>query len=523
MSRSVVRLQHALFRAAGRSSAPVYIFQKPISFDILPLSKPVAWGILGPSKGNFLAVLAGKYVAEPRNSRRYLNDASLPSTLSGVQYFNFRDDSELDHAHLSARYESYSYKGVLEMSDNVNSVENYVTGANNHNSADRADDTRLRERLLALFNLQDHRNNWINSLSNGQRRRARIAKALYRRPLLLVIDDPFLGLDSQAARTVSEGLYQIMNESHLTLAMGLRLQDDVPAYISHLAYVDDLGLFVSGKKEDVSQEIHQLTISALDTHAYNTRQLHAPVFKPLAQDSVDDPIIEFENAHVSYRGKQVLRNFSWKVARGSRWRILGKSGSGKTTVLALITADHPQSWRSVLRVNGSLRKIGSGQTYFGINNNIGISSPELHAIVPYNMKMKDVVLNGLVPNVGNMNFQAKYNGGPLSKSVQCLWASFSSHLKPNEEVFFGELSVSLQKLALFLRAIIKNPILLILDEAFSFMDDEALVVKCHDFIAAMHSTVLTIGHIDWETPSYDKVLSLAGDESCSYKLYEVEH
>ena len=35
---------------------------------------------------------------------------------------------------MSARYETYSYKGKLEMLDDVNSVYNYVTGLNNYNT-----------------------------------------------------------------------------------------------------------------------------------------------------------------------------------------------------------------------------------------------------------------------------------------------------------------------------------------------------------------------------------------------------
>lgn len=468
-------------------------------------------------------MIAGKYVSQPGNARTYPSLNSAQGRLK-IQYLNFRDNSGLDHAHVSARYESYSYKGVLEMSDDVNSVVNYVTGANNYNRVEQQSDEHLTKRLLQLFNLTAHKNKWINSLSNGQRRRARIAKALYARPQLLVIDDPFLGLDPEATQTVSEGLNLVMKEFDVSISMGLRLQDEIPEYITHLVHVNELGLTISGPKETTLNEIRQENVTILKEHAYNTRMHKAAVHKPLTLEHVNDPIIEFHNAHVAYKGHYILKNFSWKVARGSRWRILGENGSGKTTILSLITADHPQSWRSVLSVNGILRKSGSGQTYFGINNVIGMTSPELHAVVPYKMKMKEVILNGLVPNVGNMNFAVKFKDQPLSPFAKELLKRFSSYIEPNKDVVFGELSTSLQKLALFLRAAIKNPQLLILDEAFSCMDDEVLVIKCHEFIetAMSETTVLTIGHIDWETPYHDKVLKLVGDESRNYEFFLVE-
>lgn len=525
-NRCILNIKNAVFlKTASLTRTPQNVFTNPIkSFEILNKpTTPIAWGVLGPSKGEFLNVIAGKYVSQPGSARTYPSLNSAHGSLK-IQYLNFRDNSGLDHAHVSARYESYSYKGVLEMSDDVNSVVNYVTGANNYNRAEQQSDVHLTERLLELFNLTAHKNKWINSLSNGQRRRARIAKALYTRPQLLVIDDPFLGLDPEATQTVSEGLNLVMKEFDVSISMGLRLQDEIPEYITHLVHVNELGITVSGPKETTLPQIRQENASVLEKHASNARMHKAAVHKPLTLEHVDDPIIEFDNAHVAYKGHFILKNFSWKVARGSRWRILGENGSGKTTILSLITADHPQSWRSVLSVNGTLRKSGSGQTYFGINNAIGMTSPELHAVVPYRMTMQEVILNGLIPNIGNMNFAMKFKDKLLSPFAKELLERFSEYVEPNKDVLFGELSTSLQKLALFLRAAIKKPELLILDEAFSCMDDEMLVIKCHQYIeAAMaETTVLTIGHIDWETPYHDKVLKLVGDESRSYEFYEVD-
>lgn len=526
LDHCILTIKNAIFtRTAPVTRKALSVFLKPIkSFEIVSSpSNPVAWGILGPAKGDFLSVIAGKFIATPGASRTYPALSRGHGSLQ-IQYLNFRDNSGLDHAHVSARYESYSYKGVLEMSDDVNSVRNYITGANNYNRVELSSDDDLTEHLLKLFNLGAHKDKWINTLSNGQRRRARIAKALYSRPRLLVIDDPFLGLDPQATETVSEGLKQSMTELDVSITMGVRIQDEIPKYITHLVYVDELGITICDERESALEQIKDQNVALLKEHERNTK-LHKPVaYHPLPSESVADPIIEFDNAHVAYKGNFILKNFSWKVARGSRWRILGENGSGKTTILSLITADHPQSWRSVLRMNGVLRKSGSGQTYFGINNVIGMTSPELHAVVPYLMKLKDVVFNGLVKNIGNANFAIKYKGESIPPFAEAFMKEFSEFIGPHGDLAFGEVSTSLQKLALFLRAAIKNPDVLILDEAFSCMDNEALVIKCHKFIedALPDTTVLTIGHIDWETPFHDKVLKLVGDEARSYEFYQVK-
>lgn len=521
LDKTILSIKNAVFsKTLRRSRAPELVFQNPIKD--FTITNNTAWGVLGPAKGEFLNVIAGKYVATPGKARSYpgLTDSHGSRR---IQYLNFRDNSGLDHAHVSARYESFSFKGVLEMSDDVNSVFNYITGANNYNRMEDKSDVALTERLLTLFNLNHRRNNWINSLSNGQRRRARIAKALYPRPELLVIDDPFLGLDPQATATVSEGLHLVMKELDVVIAMGLRIQDDVPLYITHLVHVDQQGITVSGEKDAVLEQIKSANRSALNAHQRNEVLHSRGRYEPLEDECVTDPTIEFNNAYVAYKGHHILRDFTWKVPKGSRWRVLGENGSGKTTVFSLITADHPQSWRSVVLVNGILRKTGSGQTYFGVNNQIGMTSPELHAVVPFRMTMKQVILNGLVLGIGNMNFATKYKESEVPLFAEKVLGEFAEYVESNADVPFGELSTSLQKLALFLRAAIKYPNVLLLDEAFSCMDDEALVMKCHTFIeeAMPESTVLAIGHIEWETPFHDRVLKLVGDKERSYEMYRV--
>lgn len=519
---SLLKIRNALFVAETRKlTAHKYVFLNPIQkFDIEEPntgSKKASYAITGPEKLNFLNIIAAKYIPEPPLGRVYpqFNDIHRSDQ---IQHLNFRESLGLDKVHMAARYESYSYKGVLEMKDDVNSVINYVTGANNYNSNTAvSQEDGYVEKLCDYFNLNHLRNKWINSLSNGQMRRARISKALINKPRLIVIDDPFLGLDPQATKKVSELLRRIALELNAGIVLGLRVQDPVPEWIDNLGYVDESGLTVCGPKVTASQTIVEKHKDVLMLHKRRQAESARIAFKEVAPEAINevvDPIVEFNKAFVKYRGLDVLKDFTWKIQRGSRWRILGENGLGKTTILSLITADHPQLWRSVISIDGKLRKTGQGVSYFDVNNRIGISSPELHATVPPRANALDVVYNGLVRDIGNLNFKFIYkHKGPLPDEAQKLLQEFAQELAPLEHKRFFELSVSQQKLVLFLRAAIKNPDILILDEAFSCMDDEALMHKCHNYIALnmKTTTVLAIGHIDWEVPAHEHVIKLHGD------------
>lgn len=478
-------------------------------------TNPHFWAVTGPRKSDFLSIVAGKYVPEPATGRKY---SILPH--ERIQFLNFRESSGLDKVHLSARYESFSSKADHELTDDVNSVRNYVTGANNYNSKTSASvSDELTNMLLEMFNLTHLAKKWINSLSNGQMRRARIARSLINKPDMLVIDDPFLGLDPEATELVCASLAKVANELHTSVILGLRVQDDVPDWIGHMAFVNDDGLALAGARDKVEENLDKFVKLQTVIHEKNERD-HAHQWRQIDQSVLQNEKchVQFQNASVVYKGLPVLQNFNWCIPRGSRWRILGNNGTGKTTILSLITADHPQLWKSVLSIDGVLRKSGSGANFFDVNNAIGMSSPELHALVPTSKTMMEIILNGLVKDVGNSNFLYKPKEPiELPKSME----RFQDRLSIYGDVPFGELSVTDQKLALFLRAVIKNPSLLILDEAFSCMDDEDVMVQCHRFIEQelQDCTVLTIGHIDWEVAPHDYVLKLTGDVHRSYQIW----
>ncbi|GEQ72702.1 hypothetical protein JCM33374_g6389 [Metschnikowia sp. JCM 33374] len=508
--KCLLKIENALFSKVA-SRPRKYIFPNPISNFKLwaDVNKPTFWGVIGPRKSDFLRIVASKYFSEPALGRSY------PFLSKGgvlkIQYIDFRENSGLDKCHMAARYETYSFKGKLEMSDDVNSVQNYISGENNYNkNKDPDTDPHFTESLLAKFELSHLKNKWINTLSNGQMRRARIAKAIHTKPQILVIDDPFLGLDPKATKLVSESLKLTALELNFSIVLGLRTLDEVPDWITNLAVVDENGLSTTDENYSAKIQKHNPAYKKTQGKKHPDYEL-----SEISPPHTGRAFIEFNNASVIYKNVPVLENFNWKVNKGSTWRIMGENGSGKTTILSLITAEHPQSWRSVLSIDAVVRKPGNGVNYFDINNKIGISSPELHAVVPFGMPLGQVILNGLIPDIGNSNFRVLYKNSVVPPHAQSILDHFELELENKTDLSFNELSVSLQKLSLFLRAILKGPDILILDEAFSGMD-EHMVFKCHAFIEKnlKDTTILTIGHLDWEVPMHDFVIKLeAGSDS----------
>lgn len=172
----------------------------------------------------------------------------------------------------------------------------------------------------------------------------------------------------------------------------------------------------------------------------------------------------------------------WDVKRGERWGIFGPNGSGKTTLLSLICSDHPQTYGLPIKLFGRSRIPERGErgiSIFDLQARIGHSSPEIHSHIPKSLTLRQVLENAWADTFRGI---PKLDQFAKERIEACLrWFEHDLRTEPSvsqggttgwaDEVLFGGLPFSSQRVALFIRAIIKNPDLVILDEAFSGMDD----------------------------------------------------
>jgi ABC-type molybdenum transport system ATPase subunit/photorepair protein PhrA len=505
--------------------------------------KPEYWSIIGPSnsgKTTFLQILRGQHLSIPSAARSYpyleseeieKKDHELRIPSRAIKHVGFDGEQGLggqapQTAYLSARYES-------RREDTDFSVLDYLRGNTELNPLQdiggKKIDPGSLERVIKDLRLGDLLNMPVSNLSNGQTRRARIGKALLSDPEALLLDEPFMGLDPPTLLTLSPMLYDLAERNAPRLLLGLRPQDPIPDWITHLIYLEDnCKIAFHGLKDEV---LYNVRSSAKDTKSLSEIgrilttsgivqpepvqeqvkdspiQQHTDPF-PTSRDGyaledqeaprIGEPLVEMEGARVTYGTKAVLGNWIqevdgsskdglwWTIRRGQRWGIFGPNGSGKTTILSLICSDHPQTYSLPIRLFGRSRIPETGQlgiSIFDIQARIGHSSPEIHNHIPKSLTLRKVLANAWadtflgVPKLdpsanGKIDACLRWFEQDLRPSAKKVAASDAS-AKPTwaDEVLFGGLPFSAQRVALFLRAIIKQPDLVILDESFSGMDD----------------------------------------------------
>lgn len=521
---------------------------------VLPSSstKPEYWSILGPSssgKTTFLQILRGQHLCFPPTARLYpflsteeieKKDHRLRNPSRAIQYVGFGGEGgEIPGqgtrgAYLSARYESR--REVTDWS-----VMNYLRGKTQLN-ADKAMEEYVDEASLARIvkdlRLTDLIDMPVANLSNGQTRRAKIARALLGKPEVLLLDEPFMGLDPPTLMTLSPLLHDLAKLNDPRLVLALRPQDPIPDWITHLLFLKPgCKIAFSGPKREVLEQVRHHTIDeshknplhggfmpALSLHEVGRNLTsHGVEESPLTngglqsestesgpKDNEDDAsalgesIVEMKGVKVTYGTKTVLGNWSeavdgkeqeglwWTVRRGQRWGIFGANGSGKTTILCLICSDHPQTYALPILLFGRSRLPAPGIpgiSIFDLQAKMGHSSPEIHHFVP-----RSLTLRRILESAWAETFQLRPKLNDYAhKAVEASLLWFESELRPGgrtdgstntkwaDDLIFGGLPFSTQRLALFIRALIRKQDLVILDEAFSGMD-ETVRDKCMLFL-----------------------------------------
>ncbi|KAI9770559.1 MAG: hypothetical protein M1840_003149 [Geoglossum simile] len=555
---------------------------------------PQCWSVVGPSssgKTTFLEVLRGQHSCFPPNGRSfpYLSSEDLRKERHrlrfpghAVRYVGFRGETGglggpgIRGAYLSARYDSRREETDFSLLD-------YLRGRTELNSAEETESSgngmgENLETVAAQLKLKDLLTLPVGNLSNGQTRRARIARALLERPEVLLLDEPFMGLDPSTVVKLSKLLGRLATSHSPRLVLALRPQDPIPKWITHLIYLGpNLSVATQGAKDDILQELkersltgetsdglgrylatppHEMGREVPSVGAIGRGRYRPSTSSPIQGDKGEtpaEPLVEMDGVKITYGEKIVVgalpgakrgkrKGLWWTVRRGERWGLFGPNGSGKTTILSLICSDHPQTYSQPMRLFGHPRLPTPGQpgiSIFDIQSRIGHSSSEIHAFFPKYLTVRQVLENawadtflGKPQLTGSRDrdvdaclrwFQAQLNTKPsLLENSPTGHRVLSNHTAPRvrstarkrsdqrvmeaeiEEFFstdldwadslrFGDLPFSAQRVALFLRAIIKKSDLVILDEAFSGMDD-LIRDKCILFLEHGETKTFT-GHL----------------------------
>ena len=350
----------------------------------------------------------------------------------------------------------------------------------------------------------------IIALSSGEMRRYQLGRALKSEPDVLILDNPYIGLDVQTRQWLTALLEQLIAERGLTLILVLSKSDDLPEFITHVLPVEQLRLGKKMTRQEYLQSSKPLPSPALPEEEREwvlrlpQKDLSATPFYPQHGGEV----LRFNDVSIRYGEHTILDRLSWRVGEGERWALSGRNGSGKSTLLSLVCADNPQSYACDIRLFGHRR--GSGESIWEIKRHIGYVSPEMHRAYLKDIPAIDIVASGLSDSIG------LYVRPRPEQREGCLRWMQVFGIRELADRTFLTLSSGEQRLCLLARAFVKDPELLILDEPLHGLDDQnrqRVREIIEAFCLRQHKTLVMVTHYEEELPPcIDKHLTLKRSE-----------
>ncbi|AVF73612.1 molybdate ABC transporter ATP-binding protein ModF [Vibrio alginolyticus] len=350
---------------------------------------------------------------------------------------------------------------------------------------EQSQDTNLTEQLVNDLDLSHLRDSGFRVLSTGETRRVMLARALATQPDLVLLDNPFTGLDIAHRAALARYLHSLSQNVQLLITFSR--ESDMPEWINSIA------LFSAGKLDSTmdksSWDNHPIIGQIKSQSKQQSEEMMSLIRQHQHSTPFNNPIFELKNGTVEYTDKKIFTDLNWRIDKGQHWQVKGPNGCGKSTLLGLIFGDHPQCYSNDIDIFG--KKRGTGETIWEIKQHIGMVSSALHLQYRVNCSALEVILSGFYDSIGLYNQPTRKEMDIANEWLDIL------HMSQYKKTSFKQLEYGQQRLLLIARAIVKQPTLLILDEPYQGLDflGRRLVKNTLELIARENlSQLLYVSH-----------------------------
>jgi molybdate transport system ATP-binding protein len=333
----------------------------------------------------------------------------------------------------------------------------------------------------------------LRFVSTGEMRKSLLIKAILNNPALLILDSPLDGLDISSQTELTEIIDELLH-SELSLLLLCRQIEDIPPTVSNILVLDHGSIIAMGPRQDIlnSEQVQSLMSPPMAELA----KLPPPAPRTYRLPELHIPLITLRNVSVSYGDLQVLNEVNWTFSRAQHCCVSGPNGCGKTTLLSLITGDNHKAYGQDITLFGIRR--GSGESVWDIKQKYGQLDTQLHLNYVRGMRVVEVVVSGFFDTIGLYD-----DWGDAQRAIAEQWLAALGLAQYTADSFDG-LSFGIQRMILLARAMVKSPIILLLDEPTLGLDGHhrKLILRAIDHIAAKSDTqIIFVSHSAGDMPA----------------------
>lgn len=460
----------------GVTRHPLYRFSEPINLCIDHKEQIAIIGDNAAGKSILVDTITTRYPLLLNEVEFEFSNPTSNAVYDNIKQITFRD--------------SYGDSDFLYYQQRFNSQDAEITPIVN-DLLPQDNDNIFKKELFEIFETKSFLDKNIVALSSGELRKFQLVRTLLCNPRVLIIDNPFIGLDKATRELLRVLLKKLIDKFQIQIILVLSKKEDIPSFITHVIEVENR---ICKAKTSLKSFLNKTedTITKTLTEEKKNRILTLP-YK--AQNVDTNQIVKLNNVSIKYDNHTILNNLNWEISCGEKWALSGDNGSGKSTLLSLICADNPQSYACDIALFG--KKRGSGESIWDIKKRIGYVSPEMHRSFLKNIPAIEIIASGLKDTIG-LYHKAKKEDIEICD----FWLDIFNikHLKNKS---FIQLSSGEQRLILLARAFVKDPELIILDEPLHGLDvhNQRLAKEIIEtFCCRKNKTMIMVTHYKSELP-----------------------
>jgi branched-chain amino acid transport system permease protein len=297
--------------------------------------------------------------------------------------------------------------------------------------------------LLELVGLAGEARTKAKDLPYGAQRFLEIARALARKPELLILDEPAAGLAHPDVLDLI-GIVRKINERGITTILIEHHMSVVNEVCDFVTVLDEGKIIARGSPDEVKRDPRVIAAYLGDSKETTTSS------RALGETS----LLHVEHLHAGYGASEVLSGVSFEVRAGSVVALIGANGAGKTTTMRVLSGMLKPGKGKVLLDGKEVQHMQSSQIA-----RLGLAhSPEGRKIFAP-LSVEDNLLLGAYTRLPKLfGFAGKANA-----DLEKVYALFPRLLERRKQAA-GTLSGGEQQMLAIGRALMANPKIILLDE-----------------------------------------------------------
>ncbi len=428
---------------------------KNLNINIIDGESHVITGQNSSGKSVLLRILAGKSVLTSGEITRFYKEKEIITKDNNENYiYNNIGYLTVRHSFKDRQNQSslfYQQRYNNSFSEEALTTIEFLYNAQKNKGLPEKWNIKNSVKILDLEHLL---NKSLIKLSNGESRRVRIAELLIKNPKIIFLDQPLTGVDVKNREKFID-IFKAITDSGITLIVACN-QDEVPKNADSIIKLN------IGKSPTITD--YKNFIPSSDIAPYSLSYENISFLKNLPEYEKYDFIVKMSNVNINYGDKSILNDINWQIKQGEHWSLYGPNGAGKSTLLSLITGDNPQAYSNDITLFDIKR--GSGESIWDIKRKIGFVSPELFQFFPQHLNCKEAISTGFSDFLIKLKNITEHQNNTIDEWMEIL------KISNYKDEILRRLPITIQRLTLLARALVKNPPLLILDEPCQGFDNQ---------------------------------------------------